>query len=93
MSTPFTPEKQLAFGALVGRLVADVQREHGLSNDELPALMLALAAGQAATSRWGFEAFVRQAAAAFELGVGRVRPGAPNPADVVPGGIYDVKLT
>lgn len=82
MSTPFTPQKQLAFGSIVGGLLKQAQAEHELTDQDLVALLLALAAGQAGVARWSMQMFINQAAKCFEEGPGRVRPTAPMPGEV-----------
>jgi hypothetical protein len=79
MSSSFTPQKQLAFGSIVGGLLASAQREHSLTDGDLAALLLALAAGQAGIARWDLQTFAAQAVKCFEEGPGRVRSDAPMP--------------
>lgn len=79
MSTPFTPQKQLAFGSIVGGLLRTLQNEHDLSQGDVAAIMLSMAAGQGSVAGWNLESFIRFAAHAWEKGPGKVRANAPPP--------------
>lgn len=79
----FTREKQLAFGSIVGALLTAAQRDHDLSDADVAALVLAIAAGQAAVAKWDLQTFVNQAAKCYEQGPGRVRSSAPLPRQLV----------
>ena len=66
MST-FTREKQLAFGSLIGSMLATVQREHSLSHAEVAQLVLTIAASRAVEAKWDRELFAFQALDTFEV--------------------------
>ena len=78
MST-FTKEKQLAFGSILGGLLSSTQREHGLSDADMVALLLNVAAGQASIARWSIESFMGQAQRAYQQSAAVIRPDAPMP--------------
>ena len=81
MSSTFTPQKQLAFGSIVGGLLRTVQIEHKLTESDLVVILVAMAAGQASVAGWNLESFVQQAARAWIDGVGNVRANVPLPRD------------
>lgn len=78
MST-FTREKQLAFGSIIGGLLASTQREHNLSDADMVALVLNVAAGQASIARWHLDTFLGQAQRAYQQSAAVIRPDAPMP--------------
>lgn len=82
MST-FTREKQLAFGSIVGGLLNSLQREHGLSDADMVALLLNIAAGEASIARWSLESFMGQAQRAYKQSAAVIRPDAPMPSGFV----------
>lgn len=76
MST-FTREKQLAFGSLIGSMLATVQREHSLSHAEVAQLALTIAAARAVEAKWDREQFAFLALDTFEVlleQIGKVPP-------------------
>lgn len=81
MSSRFTKEKQLAFGSIIGGFLSAVQRENELSDNDLVALVLNVAAGQASIARWSLESFVAQAQRAYQQSAAVIRPDAPMPND------------
>ena len=80
MST-FSREKQLAFGSILGGLLASVQREHELSDADVVALVLNVAAGQASIARWSLESFMGQAQRAYQQSAAAIRADAPMPTE------------
>lgn len=80
MSSKFTKEKQLAFGSIIGGFLSAVQRENELSDNDMVALVLNVAAGQASIARWSLESFMGQAQRAFQQSAAVIRPDAPMPA-------------
>lgn len=78
--TPFSREKQLAFGSLIGSMFATVQREHGLSAPELAQLALTIAAARAVEAKWDHETFTYRALDTFDVlseQIGKVGVNAP----------------
>lgn len=80
MST-FTREKQLAFGSILGGLLSSLQQEHGLSDNDVVALLLNVSAGQASIARWSIESFMGQAQRAYQQSAAVIRADAPMATD------------